>query len=77
MKHGTGSGRGRHRKASSPETRKWLEVAPKVDGWKPEAQAEPKRRRRSKPKLGPEPAKPPWMDAGEYAALVELRKGLR
>jgi len=75
VKHGTGHGRGRHRNARSPEPKRWLEVAPTVDRWKPEP-----KRKRSKPNttrvsdLPPE--RPSWMDEREYAALIELREEL-
>ena len=40
MRHGTGDGRGRHRRRNSPESKAWLEIEPKVAGW-----AEPKAKR--------------------------------
>ncbi len=84
MKHGTGHGRGRHRNAGSPETRRWEQIAPTVDGWKtePGLGQKPKKRRRKKPKptkrtpLSRPPLRPDWMSESTYKELTEMRSQL-
>ncbi len=53
------------------------EVEAKLDSVLHLEPPKPKRkRRRSKPKPSGPPARPVWMDPGEYAALVEMRRKL-
>jgi hypothetical protein len=62
-----------------PETKDDLERDPESAlNLKPTDPRVAKRKRKRRPKpLGPAPAQPPWMDPGEYEALLELRRGLR
>jgi hypothetical protein len=77
VRHGTGSGRGRHKNASSKETRAWHELAARSDWLKPEAEvATPPAKRKRKPTGPPPPAMPPWMDAGTFTKLLALKRSL-
>jgi hypothetical protein len=80
VKHGTGSGRGRHKNAGSPETRRWLELEEKLDAIFAKADppvSVPEKRRPVEPKpLGRPPARPRWLDPAEYEALLEMRRKL-
>jgi hypothetical protein len=73
-------GRGRHRRATSPETHAWNRHLREKDWLQPEARVEqPKPAPAVKPKptpLPPAPAQPAWLDAAEYEALLELRRRL-
>lgn len=98
-------GRGRHRRAGSPEARMWQALERDLDSLlhhhgsseirkiasqrekrktapnpgevsSQREKTERKRQRKPSKPLGPAPARPPWMDDGEYAALVELREQL-
>jgi hypothetical protein len=72
VRNGTGTGRGRHKNAGSPETKRWLEVAPTVDGWKPE----PKVKKAKPQPLGSAPECPPWLDEESFRLLCEMRSKL-
>ncbi len=89
MRHDGGTGRGRHRRRNSPETKAWHEIAPQVDGW---PEPEPKRNKFGIPVLpGPAPDKdaeaertsapperPAWLaDDETWRLLLEMRKGLQ
>ena len=68
-------GRGRHRGWRSPETRRWLELAPEMAwldrDWTPEPVQPLPEIAAARP-----PARPPWLDPAGYGALLELREGL-
>ena len=75
MRHDGGDGRGRHKRAGSPETRAWhqfLESKEWLDPeWKP-PEPEPLRPvEKSMP-----PARPSWLDSDVYDALLALREEL-
>ena len=79
--------RGRHKGASSPETRRWTEISAgtawlsgdagngDVDGHPDPSQAVTEAPTASIP-VAPPPPCPPWLDEAAYAALLDLRKGL-
>ena len=69
-------GRGRHKAASSPETKRFLAFeAPWLEpGWQPEPVAAVETS--SATEEVPPPARPPWLDPAEYEALLELRRKL-
>jgi hypothetical protein len=70
-------GHGRHRRASSPETRAWHEFLMAKDWLQPQSKPKRSSKTTTKPKpLEPAPAQPSWMDSGEYEALLELRARL-
>jgi len=73
-------GRGRHRRATSPDTARWNCYLREKDWLQPEARVEqpkPKPAPTAKPKpLPPAPACPPWLDPAEYAELLALREKL-
>jgi hypothetical protein len=75
------SNRGRHRNASSPETRAWAVLSEQADWLKAEAEdasspATKRRPRRTRPLPTRPPDRPAWMDEGEFQALLELRARL-
>jgi hypothetical protein len=80
MRPNTGSGRGRHRNARSPETRKWEQIA--NSDWLRVAKTAPSFSEKPKPRSKPErsvydptpPPRPCWLDQHEYEALCELRR---
>jgi hypothetical protein len=76
MRHGRnpGSGRGRHRRAGSPETKAWQELERQIDAMFAPPPKPPKRKKR-KPLPRP-PECPPWLRPEEYAELVALREKL-
>jgi hypothetical protein len=80
VKHGTGSGRGRHTRAGSPETKRWRALERDLDSvlhLKPEPPKakKPKRTKPGKPSTPP-PRRPVWLGEDTYRGLVELRTKL-
>lgn len=69
--------RGRHKKATSPETLRWIEAARELEWLKPapERSADP-RPEPPTPSAPPTPERPPWLDEDAFAALVALRARL-
>jgi hypothetical protein len=72
-------GRGRHRRASSPETRRFHELERDPGSAlnvKPPDPPKPKRLAGETSSARPPLAQPPWLSDDEYAALLELRANL-
>jgi hypothetical protein len=69
-----GDNRGRHRKRSSPETRRWARLFPLPAVAKEEKPPQPTPT--PKPELPPPPPRPSWIPPNVYEELLRLRRGL-
>lgn len=72
-------GRGRHRRAASPEAKKWRELERQLDSvlhLKDTDPRKPKPKKAKKKITAPPPAQPVWLDDESYRLLLEMKAKL-